>query len=248
MKYYQCQKYPIEFVLSENLDKQFEAHNHVGHYVISLVMQGVVTVCLENREVMCRRGEAFIIPPYVVHAVRQRKDARLLSMCIETALIEETDINTAEDIFREALGGAVRQGIFGRKQKEKLYSCVQSVYRSLTKDPKEMDVDIKTLRDQIVDYPEQDLSIEALAAHIYVSKYYLIRKFKNCIGMTPHRFRIQNRIRKSQGLLDAERTVGEISAEMGFYDQSHFDRAFRKIVGISPSEYVQSKRQIEQGA
>lgn len=38
-------------------------------------------------------------------------------------------------------------------------------------------------------------------------RYYIIRKFKNCIGMTPHQFCIQNRIRKSQNLLDAERTI-----------------------------------------
>ena len=109
-----------------------------------------------------------------------------------------------------------------------------------------MDAGIKILADKITSCPEQELPIETLAADIFVSKYYLIRKFKNSIGMTPHQFCIQNRIRKSQGLLDAERTVGEISAEMGFYDQSHFDKAFRKIVGISPSEYIHSKNILQQ--
>ncbi len=37
MRYYQCDKYPIEFVVSENIDKHFDSHNHVGHYVISVV-------------------------------------------------------------------------------------------------------------------------------------------------------------------------------------------------------------------
>ena len=44
MQYYQCDKYPIEFVLSENIDKHFDSHNHVGHYVISVVMLGTVAV------------------------------------------------------------------------------------------------------------------------------------------------------------------------------------------------------------
>ena len=57
MRYYQCDKYPIEFVLSEDIDKHFDSHNHVGHYVISMVMQGVVTVYLENKEAECRRGD-----------------------------------------------------------------------------------------------------------------------------------------------------------------------------------------------
>ncbi len=160
MRYYQCKQYPIEFVLSENIDKRFDPHNHVRHYVISVVMQGV--------------------------------DARLLSMCVGTALIEETNLETAEGIVQELLREAMEQDIF-------------------------------------------------------VSKYYLIRKFKSSIGMTPHKFCIQNRIRKSQGMLDEEKSIGRIAAEMGFYDQSHFDKAFRRIVGISPSEYVHSKKQIAQG-
>lgn len=31
MRYYQRDKYPIEFVFSENIDKHFDSHNHVGH-------------------------------------------------------------------------------------------------------------------------------------------------------------------------------------------------------------------------
>ena len=246
MQYYQHDKYPIEFVLSENIDKHFTSHNHVRHYVISMVMQGVVTAYLENREMACHRGDVFIIPPYTVHSVCQTKNSRLLSMCIGTNFIEEVNLDAAQMIAQDLLSDAVEQGILGNGQSEKLLDSLRTVYRLRNKDRKELDAGIKTLTDKITSHPEQDLSIEALAADIYVSKYYLIRKFKNCIGMTPHQFCIQNRIRKSQGLLEAERTVGEISVEMGFYDQSHFDKAFRKIVGISPSEYIHSKNTMQQ--
>lgn len=244
MRYYQCNKYPIEFVLSENIDKRFDAHNHVGHYVISVVMQGTVTFCLENREAACYREDMFIIQPYVVHSVRQGRDARLLSMCIGTAFIEESDSETAESIVRELLKDAAMQGIFGKEQEDKLLASVREVYRLRDNEWKEMDAGIKVLADKITSHPEQELPIETLAADIFVSKYHLIRKFRNSIGMTPHQFCIQNRIRKSQGMLDEEKTISRIAAEMGFYDQSHFDKAFQKIVGISPSEYVRSKKQI----
>ena len=246
MQYYQHDKYPIEFVLSENIDKHFESHNHVRHYVISMVMQGVVTAYFENREIACHRGDMFIIPPYTVHSVRQTKDSKLLSICIGTTFIEDCNLETAEGIVQDLLRNAVKQEIFGNEQSEKLLSSLRTIYSLQDKICEGMDAGIKTLTDKIIGHPEQDLPIEKLAADIYVSKYYLIRKFKNCIGMTPHQFCIQNRIRKSQGLLDAEKTVGEISAEMGFYDQSHFDKAFRKIVGISPSEYIRSKNIMQQ--
>ena len=247
MQYHQCDKYPIEFVLSENIDKHFDSHNHVGHYVISVVMQGFVTVCLENKEATCYRGDMFIIPPYAIHSVRQGKDTRLLSMCMGTAFMEDTDMETAEGIVQDLLRNAVAQGIFGKEQGEKLLASVRTVYRFRDNGSKEIEAGIKILADKITSHPEQGLSIETLAADIFVSKYYLIRKFKSSIGMTPHQFCIQNRIRKSQGMLDEEKTVSRIAAEMGFYDQSHFDKAFQRIVGISPSEYARSKKQIAQG-
>ena len=209
-------------------------------------MLGTVAVYLANKEVMCHRGDVFIIPPYAVHSVRQGRDARLLSMCIGIAFIKGTDIETAEEIVRELLKDAATQGIFGKEQGDKLLVSVREVYRLRDNGPKEMDAGIKILTDKITNHPEQELPIETLAADIFVSKYYLIRKFKSSIGMTPHQFCIQNRIRKSQGLLDEEKTVSRIAAEMGFYDQSHFDKAFQKIVGISPSEYIHSKKQIGQ--
>lgn len=244
MRYYQCDKYPIEFVLSENIDKHFDSHNHVWHYVISVVMQGTVIVNFKGSELICHKGDVFIIPPYVVHSVCQGKDARLLSMCIGTVFVEENNLVKAEGIFRELLKDTVEQGVFGKKQREKLLVSLQTVYRLRNNGRKEMDAGIKILADKITDHPEQELPIETLAAHIFVSKYYLIRKFKSSIGMTPHQFCIQNRIRKSQRMLDKDKTISGIATEMGFYDQSHFDKAFRRIVGISPSEYIYSKKQI----
>ena len=246
MRYYQCDKYPIEFVVSENIDKHFDSHNHVGHYVISVVMQGTVTVCLENGEVACRRGDVFIIPPYAIHSVCQRSDARLLSMCVGTAFIDGTDLETAEGIVKELLGDAEGQEIFRKEQGEKFLISVKEVYHLRDNGSKEMDTDIKILADRITSHPEFELPIETLAADIFVSKYYLIKKFKRIVGMTPHQFCIQNRIRKAQSLLDAEQVICGVAAEMGFYDQSHFDKAFQKIVGISPSEYVGSKKVIRQ--
>lgn len=247
MRYYQCEQYPIEFVVSENMEKHFVSHNHVRHYVISVVIQGTALVSLKNKEAVYRKGDVFIVPPYEVHAVRQGRDTRLLSMCTGTAFIEKNDLKTAEEIVQTLLEDAEAQGIFEAEQREKLFSSMKMVYCLRDRKRREMDADIKTLAEKMTGYPEQELPLETLAAELFVSKYYFIRKFKKSVGMTPHQFCIQNRIRKSQGMLDGKRTISEIAVEMGFYDQSHFDRAFRRIVGISPSEYADSKIRMGQG-
>ena len=118
MRYYQCDKYPIEFVISENLDKHFEAHNHVGHYIISMIIQGIVTVYLENKEWVCSKDTVFVIPPYVVHSVRQEKNTCLMSICIETDFIEKTDIETTSRIIGELLRNIVEQNILRQKMRK----------------------------------------------------------------------------------------------------------------------------------
>ncbi len=53
---------------------------------------------------------------------------------------------------------------------------------------------------------------------------------------TPHRFQLQNRVRKGQRLLAGPATVAEAAAA-GFCDQSHFDRQFKRLVGLNPAAY-----------
>ena len=63
---------------------------------------------------------------------------------------------------------------------------VKEVYRLWDSAQKEMDAGIKIVTDKITSYPEIELSLETLAANIFASKYYLVRKFKGSIGMPPH--------------------------------------------------------------
>ena len=69
---------------------------------------------MENREVACHREDVFIVPPYAMHSVCLGRDASLLSMCIGTAFIKETDMETAGRIVQDLLRDAAAQDIFGR--------------------------------------------------------------------------------------------------------------------------------------
>lgn len=57
---------------------------------------------------------------------------------------------------------------------------------------------IDKLKRQLELFPENKFSVEAMADAALKSKYYFIRRFKEIVGLTPHRFQIQNRIRKAQ--------------------------------------------------
>jgi AraC-like DNA-binding protein len=79
--------------------------------------------------------------------------------------------------------------------------------------------------------------ISQLAAEIGVSRYQLIRAFKEVYGLTPEDFRRQARVERARSLLRSNRKLVDIAVEAGFADQSHMTREFRRLVGPSPAAY-----------
>ncbi len=125
---------------------------------------------------------------------------------------------------------------------EKGYSMLVTCLRVQTKDVPEAGKKARNgllveLKDSILDQPENLYLIEEMAQDTNISPYHLIRKFKKMYGLTPHQFQIQCKVRKAQKLLEEEKSVCEVTYDAGFCDQSHLDRFFQKIVGLSPKEY-----------
>lgn len=95
----------------------------------------------------------------------------------------------------------------------------------------------KDVKHKLLEVPETSISIEDMSNEICVSSFHMIRQFKKEVGLTPHQFQIQCRIRKAQKMLLSNRTIAEVALDTGFCDQSHFVRCFKKIVGMTPSSY-----------
>ena len=102
------------------------------------------------------------------------------------------------------------------------------------------EANLSALRDSILDRPENLYLIEEMARDSNISPFYMIRQFKKAFGLTPHQFQIQCKVRKAQKLLEEEKDISEVTYESGFCDQSHLNRCFHKIVGLTPKDYQKS--------
>lgn len=240
MKYFQLNNYQIEVVISENIEKKFDTHNHIGHYVISLLVHGNVELYKVNEKIECINGDMFIIPPYISHSVYLSKDSRLISLCIGTSFIEEFCLSMAENVIKGFMEELYNRDIIDCVQKERFVYALKIIYDLHKNNQMGFEDDIVILVSKIIEQSNDELKLDYLAETVFISKYHLIRKFKNSVGMTPHQFHIQNRVRKAQQLLRNGESIIETTTQMGFYDQSHFNKNFSKVVGISPSEYVDS--------
>jgi AraC-like DNA-binding protein len=84
----------------------------------------------------------------------------------------------------------------------------------------------------------QDITLDDLAAVAQFSPYHLLRTFRSTVGLTPHAYLIQIRIEEGKRLLKAGNSISDVSVSTGFTDQSHFTRHFKRIMGVTPGQYL----------
>lgn len=89
------------------------------------------------------------------------------------------------------------------------------------------------LHDRLVDPP----SLDELAAEVGVGPFVLLRSFRDSYGLPPHALLIQLRVRAARRLLERRVPPAEVAAAVGFFDQAHLTRHFRRAVGVPPGAY-----------
>ena len=79
------------------------------------------------------------------------------------------------------------------------------------------------------------LTLDALASHFFVSKYYLSHEFKKAVGTGVHRYITLKRLSVAYDLLNEGQPPNQVAVQCGFGDYTAFYRAFRAEYGISPA-------------
>jgi len=85
-----------------------------------------------------------------------------------------------------------------------------------------------------------DLSLNEIAKAVSLSPFHVARMFKQSLGVSPHQYLIQLRVNSARSLLSAgsgERSLAEVASAVGFADQSHLTRHFKRIVGVTPRQF-----------
>lgn len=238
MKYFQSSRYPLELVLSENIEKRYHTHNHVNHWVLTMVISGNITVQIAGDRKVCICGDYFIVPPYMPHALAITKDAKILSLCVQSDFFKQSDLSEMKSIVGAYIDELCERNVITNDLGRNFVGYLEHMHEMKKCNRERGTGDIEEIATMMIDNPETMLSLDELAEKIHLNKYQLLKNFKRAIGISPHQFHIQNRVRRAQKLLKDKKTILDVSVEMGFYDQSHFDKTFRKIVGVTPIEYM----------
>lgn len=85
---------------------------------------------------------------------------------------------------------------------------------------------------------DHKLTVAGLARSIQLSRSHLYYLFKREIGMSPKQYLKMLKMEKARGLLESSLlSVKEIAAKVGYDDDSHFMRGFKRTYGLTPSEH-----------
>lgn len=91
----------------------------------------------------------------------------------------------------------------------------------------------------IQDNLETTLSLKAIAQELGMSTYHFAHLFTRVFGVPPHQYVIKTRIERAKVLiLQKSHSFGDIALRVGFADQSHFSRHFKRLVGMTPRAFA----------
>ncbi|MGW3492915.1 helix-turn-helix domain-containing protein [Streptomyces sp. NPDC001020] len=93
------------------------------------------------------------------------------------------------------------------------------------------------VRDRLADELLAPPSLADLAADLGLSRYQLLRAFRTTMGIPPYAWLAQYRVTRARGLLESGRRPAEVAPLVGFADQAHLTRWFRRVLGVTPAVY-----------
>jgi AraC-like DNA-binding protein len=141
--------------------------------------------------------------------------------------------------MREVEGGCKRGSVFFEAFSRALAT---TILQSLVPTQPELERDARIER--AVQFLEQNfrdkISVEQVARVAGLSRYHFFRRFHLAVGMTPHGYLTQCRLREARRLIarhGGRRSLAEVAVETGFSDQTHLTRHFQREFGHTPGRW-----------
>jgi AraC-like DNA-binding protein len=242
----------------------FDRHYHLDYHV-GLVTDGIQRQCVNGNAVLLGRGCISLMPPGEIHdGVAESGNAYTLkTFRLSRDLLHDVAAEFTDAAREPELKGLMIEDATLAAQLLQLHDAmrfspdasslaVQSEWLSLLHILFDRSGAIKPvavkgtlspmhwqrLKDYCLFHLAEKITLDELAALCGLGRFHFLRRFKQTVGMTPHAWLLRLRLEHACTLLaNGKQTIAEVAQGVGFYDQSHFNRAFRQAFGVAPSAY-----------
>lgn len=258
----------IELMRTFYRAQEFPKHTH-DFFTIGVVLRGAGTLWYRGAEHLARCGEVVVIPPGEVHTGSVAPGAGVLEYVaahvpaeVVAEALGDADGGVgleAPVILDDAVGSQLRRlehaasgDVAARHAAEEALTNALGLLvhrhrrRGATPVPDRADEPrVVHIARELLDecYDDNALtSLSALSLRTGVSPFHLVRVFTRAVGLSPHQYLVQTRIRHATRLLAQGLPCSFVAAMTGFADQSHFTTQFKRYLGITPASYQRCVR------
>lgn len=232
----------------------FERHTH-DEYVLGANLQGHERIWLDGRTHEVPPGAVTLYNPLAVQASEfAPQGVEYISLHLSAPALQQ--VSRHENLKRFDGCPHFEQGVV---QHRALYQAILDVARADASQPADQEEALLALFGQLLeqphgpgveqagslrlavqlmrDTPQRKLALEELAVVAGLSKYHFVRCFKKATGLAPLQYHMQMRLSEARRRLRNGIHPADVAHALGFYDQSHFINAFRRIMGVTPNSY-----------
>lgn len=108
---------------------------------------------------------------------------------------------------------------------------------------------VELAKEYICKHFQEDLTVAKLARYVGLNRSYLTTVFQNAIHMSPQQYLMRFRMeRAAQMLQEGRLTVGEVAHSCGYPDPLTFSKAFKRTLGVTPSQYRKEGAPVQKDA
>jgi AraC-like DNA-binding protein len=100
---------------------------------------------------------------------------------------------------------------------------------------------VNQVKEYLLAHYEANISLRDLAEMVDLHPSYLVRLFRNHVGVPPYEFLTQIRMARARNLLAAGMAPATVAASVGLSDQSHLTRMFKRSTGMTPGSYARNQ-------
>jgi len=257
----------VELLQASHVQHAYPRHFH-EYYVICVIEQGFQSFIHQDARHFTPPGGVILINPGAVHTGEAADEHGFQMRCIyptlshmQIAVFELTGRHQELPFFQEV-----------RVDHRWARNSILSLHKALTQDGNSLESESRftwTLSQLVKRYADlrfgeqkmgdertavqrsrryieerfaEGLSLSELAEHVSLSRYHLLRAFRDEVGMPPYAYLESVRIRHAQQLIESGKSLAEVAAEVGFSSQSHMTERFKRILGVTPGQYARQIR------
>lgn len=223
---------------------EFPYHSH-NSYIVGVVLDGCAEFCIDNRFSVLNKNDVYVVSSNTGMSMKPRNDFSYVTICFKNNLAKMLSKYEIKRYYYSNLGcGFLKiSNDFQTKLIDEIAftdTIIKLLGLKILNAPlSPKNPTITKAMQYINDNCAEKFNLDRLAAEVFLSKYYLVRLFKREMGITPHQYYQQCKVRELKKMAPCFSQIN-IAYDLNFSTQSHMDNVFKKYMGITVKNYISS--------